>query len=234
MSRFIHPVSSRITQQFGENPAYYSQYGQKGHTGIDYGAFSGTPVRAAADGTVVMQGNGSNDERMGRVAGIVIILDHINVLTGYAHLKKSIVSEGQKVTQGQVIGYTGNTGGNIGQTLDPHLHFEFITKPWNKNNGYYGRLNPSRFFQEPPTVKQASKVTVAPATKKEEIIMAAAEVEDLKRHIIEGRAQVEDLKKLVIANDDTVIKSLNEIKASLKKQDEKIEDLKMHIMELKK
>ncbi|MBI4032847.1 LysM peptidoglycan-binding domain-containing M23 family metallopeptidase [Candidatus Berkelbacteria bacterium] len=86
------------------------------HMGIDYRADTGTAVKAAQDGRVV--------ETTGGWAGgfgISILVDHGGGLnTRYAHLSRIAVSPGQTVSQGQVIGYSGNTGYSTG----PHLHFE--------------------------------------------------------------------------------------------------------------
>ena len=50
--KLIAPVNGPITQYFGENPQIYSRWGYAGHNGIDYGIPNGTPIVAAADGTV--------------------------------------------------------------------------------------------------------------------------------------------------------------------------------------
>lgn len=86
------------------------------HYGIDYRANTGTPVKAAQDGRIA--------ETTGGWAGGFgnsVLVDHGGGLnTRYAHLSRIAVSPGQVVTQGQVIGYSGNTGYSTG----PHLHFE--------------------------------------------------------------------------------------------------------------
>lgn len=86
------------------------------HYGIDYRANTGTPVKAAQDGRVA--------ETTGGWAGGFgnsILVDHGGGLnTRYAHLSRIVVSPGQVVSQGEVIGYSGNTGYSTG----PHLHFE--------------------------------------------------------------------------------------------------------------
>jgi murein DD-endopeptidase MepM/ murein hydrolase activator NlpD len=84
------------------------------HTGIDFGASEGTPIKAAADGVVVSAGVQGG-------YGNTTIIDHGNSLaTLYAHQSRMIVSSGQSVKRGQVIGYVGSTGNSTG----PHLHFE--------------------------------------------------------------------------------------------------------------
>lgn len=145
------PVNNpNVTQPFGANPAYYAQFGQKGHNGIDYGQNAGTVVYASEAGTIHFEGWGQNNLWLGQVAGISVLIDHGTFYTGYAHLQKTIVSKGQKVTKGQVIGYVGATGTATG----PHLHFEVLPKPVNINNGYYGRTNPAPYFKENDMVTQ--------------------------------------------------------------------------------
>jgi murein DD-endopeptidase MepM/ murein hydrolase activator NlpD len=87
------------------------------HTGVDIAVSEGTPIRAAADGTVVLV---QSDAESGGY-GNFTCLDHGGGLsTCYAHQSSVGVGSGQSVSQGQVIGYTGCTGHCFG----PHLHFE--------------------------------------------------------------------------------------------------------------
>jgi murein DD-endopeptidase MepM/ murein hydrolase activator NlpD len=145
MATYVYqkPVTSRVTQTFGANPEYYSQFGQKGHNGIDYGSSYGTPVKAVADGTVVFEGWGQNLYLAGSIAGIYCMIRHAKHQSGYAHLSRTVVARGQKVKKGQVIGYTGRTGVATG----PHLHFEMYPLAVNTRNGYYGRVDPRPLFK---------------------------------------------------------------------------------------
>ncbi|HEY1074376.1 MAG TPA: M23 family metallopeptidase [Patescibacteria group bacterium] len=87
------------------------------HTGIDFLAEVGTPVWAAADGTVTTADASGWNGGWGKT---IVITHSESQNTRYAHLSKLIVSEGQVVKRGDVIGYSGNTGRSTG----PHLHFE--------------------------------------------------------------------------------------------------------------
>ena len=88
------------------------------HTGIDVSAAGGTPIYAAKGGQVIMSVYGSG---VNWSYGNFVVIDHGDgTTTLYAHMSSRAVSEGQLVTQGQTIGYVGNTGNSKGN----HLHFE--------------------------------------------------------------------------------------------------------------
>jgi len=100
-SNRIHPISGKW----------------KAHKGIDYAAPTGTPIRAAGDGTVDFAGVGNG-------YGNMVVLKHWNnYSTAYAHMSRigTGMRKGAKVSQGQVIGYVGSTGWSTGA----HLHYEF-------------------------------------------------------------------------------------------------------------
>ena len=103
----IWPVSGPVTSPFGW------RWGRM-HEGIDIGVSYGTPVHAAASGTVIYCGWESG-------YGNLTVLDHGgNLATAYGHQSSIAVTCGQQVNQGDVIGYVGCTGHCFG----PHLHFE--------------------------------------------------------------------------------------------------------------
>jgi murein DD-endopeptidase MepM/ murein hydrolase activator NlpD len=103
-----------------------SQYFHSGHPAIDIAAHSGTPVVAAAAGTVIYAGWKTTGGGVG--GGIVVWISHGGGLyTTYNHLSAEIPRVGQRVSAGQRIGYVGMTGVATG----PHLHFEvWVTLPW--------------------------------------------------------------------------------------------------------
>ncbi len=89
------------------------------HNGNDWGASTGTPIYAAADGKVLKAGvNGGFGNFV--LIGHGSIIDGKYVTTGYAHQSRIAVRVGQTVKRGQVIGYVGSTG----LSTTPHLHFE--------------------------------------------------------------------------------------------------------------
>lgn len=111
-----YPVAfSRISSKFSSARYHPVLKRSRPHYGVDFAAPTGTPVKAVADGTVVMAGwNGGN----GR---FVKIRHDKQYESGYAHLSRiaSGMRPGARVRQGQVIGYVGSTGLATG----PHLHF---------------------------------------------------------------------------------------------------------------
>lgn len=106
----IRPVSGTITSRFGAG----SKIRRSAHTGLDIANSVGTPIVAAASGTVTFSGyKGSY--------GNMIVISHGNgVQTYYGHCSKLYVSAGAQVSQGQAIGAVGSTGNSTG----PHLHLE--------------------------------------------------------------------------------------------------------------
>ena len=107
----VLPVSGKITSRFGEVSSIRSRVP---HTGLDLACTKGTSIKVVADGTVVFAG-WSGDY------GNLVKVDHGNGLqTWYAHCSKIYVSEGDKVSYGDVISAVGSTGNSTG----PHLHFE--------------------------------------------------------------------------------------------------------------
>lgn len=109
----------RITQTFGLSSfALSGAYNGKGHNGIDLGAPTGAPVKAALSGIVWATGN-TDAYRGCYSAGKWIMIRHGNgISTLYGHLSQISVSQGQSVATGQIIGNVGATGYATG----PHLH----------------------------------------------------------------------------------------------------------------
>lgn len=89
----------------------------RAHKGVDFAAAIGTPIRASGDGVVDFAGTQNG------YGNVVVIKHWSNYSTAYAHMSRfaSSLRQGQKVNQGDVIGYVGTTGWSTG----PHLHYEF-------------------------------------------------------------------------------------------------------------
>lgn len=115
---FMRPANGPITSTFGP------RWGEI-HYGIDIGKRGASvPVVAAADGYVYRS---YYSPSYGNVIFIMHYIDGQVYTTVYAHLESRLVSEGQNVSKGQMIGYMGNTGRSFGK----HLHFELHRGPWN-------------------------------------------------------------------------------------------------------
>jgi len=108
------------------------------HHGVEFPNPSGTPVHAAANGTVIFAG--ADEEAIyapwGNFYGNLVVIEHNdNLFTLYAHLSQINVEEGQKVLAGEKIGEVGRTGAAIGS----HLHFEVRR---GKAEDYFATQNP--------------------------------------------------------------------------------------------
>ncbi len=106
----IKPITGTITSRFGARSSIRSS----AHTGLDISSPTGTPIKAAAPGTVIWSG------RKGSYGYLVVISHSNGVQTYYGHCSALYVSAGQSVSQGQTIAAVGSTGNSTG----PHLHFE--------------------------------------------------------------------------------------------------------------
>ncbi|CAM3124324.1 hypothetical protein SPAN111604_04915 [Sphingomonas antarctica] len=107
------PVAGRLTSGFGMRFHPILGYSRM-HQGLDLAAPFGAPIRAAASGTVSFAG------WHGGHGNFVQLVHGGGTGTGYGHMSRIAVSPGERVVQGQVIGFVGSTGLSTG----PHLHFE--------------------------------------------------------------------------------------------------------------
>lgn len=129
---FIKPVDASAGSGFG--PRYHPILGYwRMHWGTDFGASCGAPIRAMANGKVIQAGwttYGFGNFTLisyGRMLGA-------NLVSGYAHQSKIVVKAGQRVKQGQIVGYVGTTGLSTGC----HLHLQIY------RNGT--RVNPMKYL----------------------------------------------------------------------------------------
>lgn len=154
---------ARITSRFGMRSHPILGFTRM-HRGVDFAAPTGTPVYAAANGTVV-------SARRERGYGLIIRLRHAGgVETRYAHLSRFArgIRPGRKVRQGAVIGAVGSTGMSTG----PHLHYEVVA------NGRH--VNPSRHVQ--PAMRLAGAELDAFRARQRRLTRIAAD--------LRGRAEV--------------------------------------------
>lgn len=121
-----------MTQEYGVTSFSRKLYKSGFHNGVDFGVPVGTEVFAADDGVVLRVGFNGLRLQYGRY----IVVKHGNgLVTLYAHLSKQVVATGEKVTRGQVIGYSGNTGYSTGA----HLHLTVYYEPDSCNAARAGR-----------------------------------------------------------------------------------------------
>ena len=116
---------SRVTSGFTKARFHPVLKKWRAHNGIDYGAATGTRVRATGDGTVEFSGS------RGGYGNVVILRHRNNYSTLYAHLSRieKGARQGLRVNQGDTIGYVGSSGLASG----PHLHYEFRVQGAHKN-----------------------------------------------------------------------------------------------------
>lgn len=148
---------SRVSSRFNPRRRHPVLNRIRAHNGVDYAAPTGTPVRAAGDGRIRFRGTKGG-------YGRVIELDHGgSISTLYGHLSRfsNATGVGQRVTQGQVIGYVGTSGLSTG----PHLHYEY-------------RLN--GVHRNPQTVSLPAAQPIAAALREDFALHAAPLVAELE------------------------------------------------------
>ncbi|WP_226960782.1 peptidoglycan DD-metalloendopeptidase family protein [Thalassotalea sp. LPB0316] len=118
------PVNFKyISSNFKPKRFHPIQKRWKAHNGTDYRAAKGTPVVAAGNGKVT-------HSTYNKYNGNYVFIQHgSGIVTKYLHFSKRAVKKGQRVKQGQVIGYVGSTG----MSEAPHLHYEFLVNGVHRN-----------------------------------------------------------------------------------------------------
>lgn len=169
----IKPGLFRISSHFNLKRRHPILHKIRAHKGVDYAASTGTPIRATGDGKIVHRG------RKGGYGNTIIIQHGQRYSSLYAHMSKFARNTriGQRVKQGQVIGYVGASGLATG----PHLHYEFRLDGVHRN---------------PLTVKYPSGEPVPEQFK-----------QDFLAKIESPVAQLDTLSRLVLALDDSDLKS---------------------------
>jgi murein DD-endopeptidase MepM/ murein hydrolase activator NlpD len=199
-----------VTQPFGANPRIYSRWGLPGHEGLDIRALNNTNVYSCADGTVYEVHANARDHPY----GIHVRVEHRSgYRTVYAHLVRALVSQGESVTAGQVIGKADSTGNSSG----PHLHLTL------KRDGATERgetrypkdiIDPTPLMLWPEQDQQAHSKSAAvpwvagralmgahgrvggPLEEADISTVAAARLEAVKIHLDESRETIERLRAI--------------------------------------
>ncbi|MFV0624083.1 M23 family metallopeptidase [Sphingomonas sp. ac-8] len=117
--RFQWPATGRISGRFGSQRIYAGEPGSY-HSGVDVAKPTGAPVKAPADGVVILAAASPFT-----LEGNLLMLDHgMGLNSAFLHLSRIDVKPGEHVRQGQVIGAVGSTGRATG----PHLHWGMMWK----------------------------------------------------------------------------------------------------------
>ena len=150
----------RISSNFNLDRKHPVLGTMRAHKGTDYAASTGTPIYAAGDGKVTFRG------RKGGYGRLIVMKHGSSIETRYAHLSRyGRFRSGQKVRQGQVIGYVGMSGMATG----PHLHYEFIV------NGVH--RNPRTILNKLPKAKSLPKSEIAGYKRVARILMASLDAQ---------------------------------------------------------
>lgn len=155
-----HPVSLGFGEELKDavEGKKYADFGLLGHDGIDFDMPEGTPILAVDDGTVVkIDPNGDY--------GTTVVLQHEWGKSYYGHLSQVTTVMGAKIAKGHPFAMSGNTGLSTGA----HLHFGIKLNVNDKDNGYYGKVNPW------PYLASAENVSAVLAAETDKTASASSE-----------------------------------------------------------
>lgn len=192
--KILYPLNRAkyITQKFGNNPSYYSQFTiggvpLKGHEGIDCRASNGTEVVACDDG-YVQETTDQGTKGYGRNIKII----HSWGESVYAHLQEFKVYQGLQVKKGQVIALSDNTGNSSAS----HLHFGIRINPYNKSDGWGGFSDPEPHFSEEvvEVINDQTKLPIGGEWGTMELQAVRSVLNDQKRTLVDLQNQVEKLR----------------------------------------
>jgi len=198
---YIPPTTAGWTSQtFGTNPGGYNPSG--GHTGEDIAVPVGTPLVAMADGVVVHVGpfTGRYSDNPWWIepsfAGFVVTVDYGDYLSQYAHCSGSPVLSGKRVSQGEVVAYSGNSGS---ATSGPHCHWEVMPDGWDFQNGTYGRINPRSIIGAPVAAQGDIKPLQEDELTPDQMYELKLFIQDdnERRHVATRNAITEELSKKI-------------------------------------
>ena len=156
LMNYLFPIKSpyRITQKFGENKLDYSQFGLKGHNGVDVAVPRGTPILCPFNGTIFELKD--DTDAGGSGYGNYTRIRFVDSGRAYQwtfghHLPNTGWKVGDDIYQGDVIAMVNSTGFSTGD----HLHFgvreiDNSGNVLNYSNGYLGYIDPMPFFEEVP------------------------------------------------------------------------------------
>lgn len=157
----------------------YLKFGLLGHNGEDWGLPEGTPILAPHDGICKevadegMFGYGKYIKIESEIEGSLL-----------AHLSNFNISVDQQIKEGEIIGWSGNTGNSTG----PHLHWGYYRIPRNRNNGFAGYIDQSDWLNSEtisqPTTQEITDQTLIPLGKIGEIDYGDIELQSVRSRIL--------------------------------------------------
>ncbi len=135
------PMDGVLTQGYGNTG--FTALGYNSHNGVDVAAPAATPIYAAADG--IVYDTDHSDTQYGNWVAVKHDINGTKIVTLYAHMRRFIVSAGQEVKQGDLIGYEGNTGNTTKKLYGPergyHIHFGvYDAEGFGVNTGAYTKI----------------------------------------------------------------------------------------------
>lgn len=217
MTLFTLPTSRPVTQDWNQDfqwlngryyaKGFYSSIGWRGHNGIDYGCHEGDPIEAVCDGVIEYIGPGNNHWLLTGGGNTVLLRnDELGIRFEYLHLSRYNVAEGQRVSRGQVIAYSGNTG----ISTAPHLHLGAIpVHNVNVTNGYRGRIDPTPYLYGSMNPDYAGGAAIAPQgtiTPSEDDEMTPEQARQLARLVEIGEAnEKEDIRSRIKHIDERTL-----------------------------
>lgn len=178
------------TQGFNDQKyrSSYYQFGMVGHNGLDYGMDVWTPILAPHKGIV----REATSDPTGY--GNYVKVESPDESSVLAHLSKISVSEGQEVQEGQLIGYSGNSGNSTG----PHLHWGYYrTRTRNRQNGFNGYIDQTDWLDIRWPVFTITDQTIIDLGdgEKQEVQAIRSIIHDIRRDLAGAITLIEDLRK---------------------------------------
>jgi len=206
-----------ITQEWGVNPQIYISLGLKGHNGIDLRTYDNNGNRAVS-GDLIAPHDGKIIEARLDSDGYGWYYKIENNVEGsiLGHNKELLFKVGDSVKEGQLIGYTDNTGWSTGS----HVHWGYYRKPRNKADGYSGTTDPRPYINgsEPESGmmeidKETFEKLVTKSTKYDEFVNAGfSEPQEIIDEIADLEKQVSDYAKKIEDQDKTIFTQKEDIR----------------------
>lgn len=181
-----------VQTQAWNDPRYranYLKFGLLGHDGIDYAVPTGTPIVAPHSGKIIVAGSdptgyGNYIKLENEVEGSIL-----------AHLREFSVRQGDSVNEGQLLGYSDNTGNSTAA----HLHWGYYRLPRNKNNGFAGYIDQTDWLNfKMPAVQEPKEQIIIDSYK---ALTGEYPSDDTKKWRLEQNKNTVEMIEDICAND---------------------------------